>query len=190
MKILFLIFVLFTSAAAQEVTIEQLQTKANKKIEITYDKFKDKTFVKTRPVDLVSGGEKFAAGVVRGSDLIIATRFALTAGFAFEGNTLKEKPTHYLIALVTASNKWMFLNESSLYILYDNERVELKALDRQSSIQNRGVAELMAYIITAEKLEKIANAKNVEVKASIYSKPLKKEFLESLRNLIALSKIN
>ena len=207
MKIILLI-ALFASFAYGQVTQTQLKAridalKNDGNFKLSYDKFTDNSLVILKPYNLIGKRSQLAGEIIakdtshNGSPLIFGKKSAsnivfsmsLAAGFPFKGEKLTETPTVFMFTLTTGSNEWQFLKERTIYFLVDGERLSMDAVDRSSSIGRGTVAETLSFLVPADTISNIANAKKVEIKAGQTEKVIKSEFFGLLKDLLALGKV-
>lgn len=110
-----------------------------------YDKFKDRTIVKSEE-RYVSAGLK------------------LTATAIFKGETKGDDITCYLL-FQTGGRTWKFLDNNELIFLADGERIPLRGRhDGEVSSRYASVSEAMLYAIRPDDLAKLAKASSLEMK--------------------------
>lgn len=175
--LLFSIVLSFALASLGQSTVIDLKTRAKteklKDLIITYDKFKDKAQVATKPQNLIGSWEGgmaiFATGMVGPNKA--QTLLFLTIGYEFKGENLDKTPTHYAVIFESNSSDWNFLKgDRNLYIFYDEKRLELAPLAADSEIKwsrispSVSVSESLGFGITRADLEEIMKAKKVEFK--------------------------
>jgi hypothetical protein len=88
--------------------------------------------------------------------------------FYFAGDELKAPADDYSFTIHSYAESWKFSNSSDLIFLIDNERLKIGEGRRESSISDSGkVHEHLHYKISRSNLERIANAKVVELQVGI-----------------------
>ena len=199
-----LILILVASAFGQ-ASIADLQAKAKasklKDLVIQYDKFKDKSYISTKPQNLVGGMESFAIAVAesgpygRRTPSGYPTVLLMQLGFGFKGDSLKETQNEFLFSFASSSTGWVFLKgDKNLYILYDNDRLELKPVGSDADISFSsygGVSEFLGYEISRETVEKLLAAKKLEFKlGDTFPRKWKSDWTKRIQALLALTKID
>lgn len=181
-------------------TVAELQAKAKadklKDVIIHYDKFKDQTTITTKPQNMVGswegGSAIFAAGMVgRGGQ----TFLLCTIGTGFQGNAMGGQPTEYLIGFQSGSKGiWQFQGDDNLYVLFDDQRLQLPALVNASDIQfdlfttSINTVEKVYFRLSRADLKRIAEAHKMEFRIG-NSKPRtwKPDWSKGLVQLLALT---
>lgn len=135
-----------------------------------YDKFNDVTNVTLKPMPMPCplGEEAW-----------------LTARFSYPGRTL-QRPDKVMIGFVFASKEAKFRQSDELIVLVDGERLRVGEMYRDvdfSSRHENPVRETMAQIIPHAIFMRIALAKKIEAKLSIFEFSLSDENLLALREL-------
>lgn len=183
MRLAFLILLFSVGLMAQNTipsanpTITDLQTRVKtekiKDVDVHYDKFKDKSVVATKPQNLVGSWEGGLAIVATGmaGPNKAQTFLFLQIGYEFKGQVLGSTPDHYAVIFRSSSSDWNFLKgDRNLYILFDEERLELHPLASDSDIllspisKGVSVAESLGFAITRNDLERVLKAKKAEFK--------------------------
>lgn len=164
--------------SAKPLSITELQARAKaeklKDLVITYDKFKDKSLISTKPQNLMGGMESFAVAMAdslatgpygSGRTSGYPTVLMLAIGLDMRGDTLTETPAMFAMFFQSNSAGWVFLKgDKNLYVLYDDQRLELHPIGTDRDISLRSVSETLAFAVSRADLEKIINAKKVEMK--------------------------
>ncbi len=167
-----------TPAPVAGVALTELQARAKtqklNEVRISYDKFKDKAVIATKPQNLIGGMESFAVGMAdsmatgpygSGRTSGYPTALYLSIGIEIRGEKLTETPELFAAIFTSNSHGWVFLKgDDNFYVLYDDQRLELHPVGKDSDIAMRSVSETLAFGITRADLEKIIKAKKVEVK--------------------------
>lgn len=174
--------ILITGPSLGQSNITALQQKAkalksHKRISVSYDKFKDETWVTAGPF-IISGTSRY---MMTGSMIFLST------SFMFKGDTLRAPVETMYFTLSHMGKEWQFLTSDEIYLLFDGERAVLKA--HQRGEVKGGVSEDLNALIAPDVLEKVANAKSAELKAGTYVTKLKEEHQQAFRDLLALSKL-
>ncbi len=157
----------------------QLGGEFNKELifEVSYNKFNDLTSV---------GFNHFV------SDLFILkgrTRANLSfdVNFYFSGNELKYPADKYSFSINSAADEWKFLRSTKLIFLIDGNRFEVGDGERHTSILDSGtVLEHLYYEISKTDLERIADAKSVELQVGIEQVKMTKNQQYLIKNFIVL----
>ncbi len=168
----------FLTHAANAQSVGDLQIRAKslglKDITISYDRFKDKTTITTKPHNLIGSTEGAMANVAHGmlgpgagaGQMILM----MTVGYQFAGASLDATGDRFAIVFRSDSHNWVYAKgDQNLYILYDNKRLELHPLSGDSDIvaglfYDVTVTETLGFKISREKLAEIAAATKVEMK--------------------------
>jgi hypothetical protein len=150
---------------------------------IEYDKFKDTTFVKVKPMSI--GSPTFQA---------IAGGLEIWAMFGSKGQKIT-KPETITLKITSVSNAFKHIDERTrkLIVLADGEKFDLGTMQ----IENMGrgasfsrysgdLVEEMGVFVSQESLAKIANAKKVEMQLGSKEFNLKDKHLDALRELLSL----
>lgn len=133
------------------------------KIDSEYDRFNDKTTIKTE---------------MRIPVIDYKPNILLSA--EFQGKELTNKPKFFIMSFVSTTTEWRFLNFNDTAILADGERLILGKPNRESSVKPGYVSEFLSFIMEVQTLDKLAAAKVIEIKIGNY------EFLISRRELAAI----
>jgi hypothetical protein len=155
-----------------------------KNIEVTYDKFKDKTWISTKPVSLIPGLASLLSGIGEPGD---GFEYPSTWNFAvyisFSGEKLETPQESFALRVTSYSRGWIFLRgDQALYFLLDDkDRFELESFDQNNEIRRGGVIETKFYEISRDQLRKILEANKVEVKLGNFSRPFNAELIKRLR---------
>lgn len=201
-NLLSLIFIFVLSAAAfgqaaplAEKTVKQLQQqskpfKNKNRYLVLYDKFEDRTTVRCVGFNLISNMAGALAIVAGGSGTQPPMIF-LGAGFMFSGDTLKESVTDYFIIFDYSGEEWKFLKTSKLIALVDGgERIQFGEGEAVRDVERGGVTERIGFKVSKEQLQKLSQAKTVEIKIGNYATPLKQEYLNMFGNILKLGDIS
>lgn len=187
MKILLLILLLLsTSFVFGQKTIDQLKSETknfrnNKRFEIEYDKFKDKSAVSFSSFSVLS--------TERGGGIIY---FGLS--FSYDGETLKSSPEKYNLFFLSSGSVWRFLKNRNLIFLLDAERLPFGEGAHNgrivSSRRSSGVSESVTFSITRKDLERLVNSKETEFQLGSFTGKLTDEHKQMLKDMLKLSAIN
>lgn len=175
-----------TVAFSQSASEFKARIKAEKvrNIEVTYDKFKDKTWISTKPVSLIPGLASLLAGIGEPGD---GDEYPSTWNFevyvSYTGEKLEAPQESFALRVTSYSRGWIFLRgDQTLYFLLDDkDRFELESFDQNNEIRRGGVIETKFYEISRDHLRKILEAKKVEVKLGNFSRPFNAELIRRLR---------
>lgn len=175
MKSLLLILLLCFSLAAQTPQ-EKIKTfKNNKRFDVRYDRFKDRTHITTGPF------------------FIRDLSFQMSATFYFEGATQKEPVKTVWLLFDSTTSDWQFLDYRELFVIADSQRLELgqgvrsgKVNPSYSRYSRVTVSERLGFELPLATFEKIANAKTVDLRVGRYEITLKDEHLIAFRDLLSL----
>jgi hypothetical protein len=176
------------AAHAQERSNDQLKEQAkhfknSKRFAITYDKFKDETWVRTGPF-AISGTARYMAG---------GGMIFLWASFRFSGQSLKQPNDTFALYLEHNGNDWQFLTTTEMYLLIDGHRNVLPA-EQKGNVGRGGfgslgaVNEILLTTVSPELFESLATGKSVELRAGSYETKLKDEHQQAFRDLLSLSR--
>jgi hypothetical protein len=146
---------------------------AQSELRIKYEKIEDSTSVSTKPktVDGEPGIQVFAF-------------------FNHPGEKLKEPVTKAGLVFEAYSRNWRYLREydRELFVLADNIRFTLSSPRRESKLgygYRSNVWERLTFVITAEQLDQITNAKKVEMRLGPNAFSLTNDALKALRQFRA-----
>lgn len=194
--IFLIIFLALVPAFGQSPSgVDALKAKAKfqklKDLIIGYDKFKDQTMIATKPHNLIGSWEG-GMGIVVGSPQIALAVYVLSV---FKGSNLAEPPERYSLLFVSLGNRWNYIKgDNTLYLIVDGERQELEPDAKDSEIMRSAfdgkvtTGETLGFIITRAELEKLANAKEIELRlGNTKPRKFKPEFLERIRAILALT---
>jgi hypothetical protein len=180
------------AAFAQDKAFEQRikKFKNSSRFGYRYDEAKDRTGVAVGSFKVSTPSE----GSLTGSGM------HLSAGFEFQGQTLKQHPGWFYLRFTSTSSSWRFSDNRDLYAVIDGERISLGTTEHEARAGSRvgglmgGLAsgnsfvlENMTYGVTAEVFGKLANGKNAELQIGSYSMKLKKEHQQAFRDLMILA---
>jgi len=177
MKALLLILALVVGAYGQsDLKLKTKSFKNNKRFEVSYDRFKNRTTVTAGPFFL--------------RDL----SFQMNANFTFEGETQTNPVKTVWLFFDTNFSNAQFLDERELFMIVDQERLSFGEGERTSRINSGGysrysrvtVSERLSFPIPLVLFQKIAKAKKVEIKVGRWELPLKEEHLVAFRDLLRL----
>jgi len=143
--------------------------KNSKRFAVTYDRFKDRTWVRVGP---------------------FIDRLSISASFTFEGESQSAPVSEITLIFYSYSSDWRFLNNRDLYVIVDGERMDLGEGARSGSVTSRyrsvGVTETLVFAVPFTVFEKFTNAKSVEFKVGPIETSLKDEHLTAFRDLLSL----
>jgi hypothetical protein len=148
----------------------------NPNIRVKHDKFKDSTSI------LMKGGD-----VENLKGLATSAHFSAVA--IHPGEKLTSPIDGIGIAVSTKSENWLFLDNETILrvILNDKERIILGKMSRTSSDVERGyVSELLTLVISNKDLNKLANAKKVEMQVGRIEFELTEAILADLKEFAGM----
>lgn len=177
--------ILATSAFGQDAT-ETLKNKVktfknNRQYSVKYDKFTDKTSVVFRGQILNSTMSYVASG----------TMIQLNLGLAFESPTLKQDIDEYFLFFTATGKNWSFLKTDTVYLLFDGERLQLENGERDSEIKRSildgyKTSETLAFPIDRKTLDKLSQAKKLEIKIGKIEAEIKDTDKKAFQNMLDL----
>jgi hypothetical protein len=195
---LILIFV-FCAIAQETKTTKEIQEQAKKlknggRYHVKYDRFEDRTVAVFTGFNLITGGEQFAAalagsmgGYGRASSIPM---LMLGAGFYYHGETLHETPNDYAIFFNYSADSWKFLKNSKLIAMIDdNERIQFGEGEVDRDIKFQGVQELVIFKASKEDMQKLADAKKLEIKIGNLERKLKTEHIQMFADVLKLGDV-
>lgn len=147
------------------------QQKRQSNIIREYDRFEDRTNYWTRPKTVRSG-------------------LNVMAHFSFKGKGAGNDVDGFNLIFTSIGSDWRYLKDSRLYCLIDGDRVDLGAARVKDSDIKPGystveVKEILMFPVKYQTLQKISNAKSVEVRLGNTEFYLDQYFRESLKELLA-----
>ncbi len=140
-----------------------------------YDKFKDKTFVRSEIF--------YAWPEGRSKDADVHIRVA--TGFAYAGKKLNINIARFYISIISHSDSWLFLQNHSLILFVDAKRIRLGIGYHSGEILSHGVGEVIDYWIDRKDLATIANAKTVEMQIGGVELQMSYDFNTYLKDTLA-----
>lgn len=194
MKILLAIIALSLGVLGQttvELKARAKAAKANKEIVFHYDKDKDRSFVGTKPYNVMSGRESFVStqrdklergpyGTGVSGDPAFMN---VSAGFSYAGSTLKRSPTSYLLVFTSdGALSYLLKRDDGAYFLYDGERLALNPTAGYTSGDRQ-----IAYVISRDELDKLSKAKSIEMRMALFTRKIKPELLQRFQKLLELT---
>lgn len=187
-------FATFGQDVASVKTVKEIQSQAKtfrngKRYAISYDKFEDRTLVSFSGFNMIGFGESVAMAIANSSPngrTAKASSLALGAGFVFQGDTLKQEPADYFIYFYYSGDDWKFLKSSKLIALVDGERIQFGDGDADRDVKYSGVSELVGFKASKEELQKLSQAKSVEMKIGNFVRVLKPEHLQMFGDILKL----
>ncbi|MCI0663785.1 MAG: hypothetical protein L0220_22215 [Acidobacteria bacterium] len=154
---------------------------------IEYDKFKDTTFVRVKPMSI--GSFTFQA---------ITGGLEISAMFSSKGQKIT-KPETIALKIISVSNAFKHVDERArkLIVLVDGQQFDLGAMQMENmgrgasfSRYSGDLVEEMSVSVSQEDFAKIANAKKVEMQLGSKDFSLKDKHLDALRELLGLTSEN
>lgn len=174
MKYLTLLTILLLSitAFAQPKTLEQIKKQNEEfnrktKCEISYDKFKDITFIATKPS-------------------YVASILGIQAAFSFKGQTFDNPVKHYSVFIYTGS----LMKDTSLIFIVNNERIKIgEAVESNDSTTDFIGTKVYRhqFVFSPEQFEKLASSEGIEFQIGNLDGKTSKQTFEKLNNLKQLS---
>jgi hypothetical protein len=157
--------------AALTLALLAISTPCRAELTTKYDKFKDRTFIKTP--DMYCGW-----GCAISS---------FQAYYSFPGQTISPKDTTVIFSFTYNGKQWRYLYDYDLVILADGDRITPTHSSRDRQIYSGSISEWIDAHISLEDFLKIAKASTVEAKLGAYefsfTPKMRKEML-LLANLI------
>jgi hypothetical protein len=138
--------------------------------EVTYDKFKDTTYVSTN-----IGISKIGVRV-----LSIVT---MKVGFSYSGRTFQAPDNYDVFFTARVPKDWLWLHNRKLIFLVDNERIEIGEGSRSSRI-GRPTYETLGFRINKDVLQRIANASKVEMQIGSFEGYMGEKDQRKLKELL------
>jgi hypothetical protein len=120
------------------------------------------------------------------------TQFELVVGFGFAGTMLLKTPhakePQFFLTLISSSREWRFLKNHALNALIDGERLALGEGQHDGKV-DRGdaVSEYIAFNLTKEQFEKIANGKSVEIQLGDFERKLKPDHIQIYKDFLSIT---
>jgi hypothetical protein len=118
------------------------------------------------------------------------TQFELVVGFGFTGTVLLPgaKEPQFSLVFLSQSGEWHFLKNHALNALVDGERLALGDGQRDGNADvGGGVSEHLAFNLTQEQFEKIANGRSVEIQLGGFERKFKAEHIQMFKDLFSLT---
>lgn len=148
-----------------------------------YNKFDDKTLVIN--TFLLNGV---------GSYMWSGTIIGLSVSFEFPGKVLTKSVDDFQLTFSASGKDWKFQRDQGAIFLADDERINLGTGDLESDVNRRTFGgyqtqETIVFKINRSDLQKLANAKTVEVKVSNRAFTVKKDYLDGFKNMLDLGTI-
>ncbi len=173
----------------KEIEQQKKPFKNSNRYTAIYDKFEDQTVVRCFGFNLISNLVG-ALQIVAGGTGTQPSMIFLGAGFHFPGDTLKESVEDYFILFDYSGEEWQFLRKSKLIALIDGERVQFGDGEAVHDTTRGGVSERIGFKVTREQLQKLSEAKKVEIKIGNYATPLKPEYMQMFGNVLKLGDVS
>jgi hypothetical protein len=169
-----LVLLTISTALAQTNLPPKGKYKHDKKIEASYDKFKDETTISLKSL--------------RPLPIIHPVTLYIVPTFRFPGKTVS-LPDHVSLWFYSTSKDWQFLDYRQLLVVADGERFDFGETARvQSNVDaNRytrhvNVSETLGVMIPLNSFLKIINSKSVEIRLGQIEFKLAPDHLEALRD--------
>ncbi|MCU1289473.1 MAG: hypothetical protein JWN60_1702 [Acidobacteria bacterium] len=184
MKKLFpLLFLMFAFTASGQSLQDKINTFEQKNAyKIDYDKSSDRT--------IVTIGE----AVVRRAEESKSPVNAISMGatFSFSGEDLKDNVGEYRLYLQSSCPRWCFLENHSLILLTDSEKIDLGNGEFNARVgygHGEGVTETMVYTLRPSDLAAIANSQTSRLKLGNFVFVLNEDHKRMLKNAVELGTI-
>jgi hypothetical protein len=180
---IFFLATLASSARAQGLDTGKHGCKSDKGITVCYNKFRDETGVTSKPTMLNS-----AMRALMTRDVPV-----LMSAFSFKGQKPAGKIDNvfFVVGMIhperlgtTTITSHTFAKDTKLTFLIDGEWLEIAPGDKVSDWMYEEWGEAMQYPLTREQLERLVNAKTVEMEVGPRQNKLNKGHLEGLRGLL------
>ena len=174
-------FVAHAQTNAPEMQKQIKSFKNSKRFRVSYDKFDDAT--------VVIVGLFFLDYAKLNPD----NNFQMGAGFGYHGSGVPHDVNQFqLIFVANGDYDWSFLDDRTLKLIVDGERLSLGEADRTGKVGHNWLGKLnlresMIVNVPAEVFLKLGQAKNVEMRLGRKEIKLKDEHLQAFRNLAELS---
>jgi hypothetical protein len=170
MRLLLLAVIAFLSPLAVSAQTDP-QEKRQSNIIREYDRFEDRTKYWTRPKTVRSGLD-------------------VMAHFSFKGKGAGNEVDGFYLIFTSMGSDWRYLKDSRLYCLIDGDRVDLGSARASDSDIKPGystveVKEILMFPVKYPTLQRISNAKRVEVRLGNTEFYFDEYFRESLKELLA-----
>jgi hypothetical protein len=136
-------------------------------IEIKYDKFTNKTTVRTDP-------KKVAGTVIQPALILIGS---------YEGET-PSKPAECTLAFALRSSSWAYLRCHQVYCLVDGKPVVLPSSKHDGKVGRGYVLEFITIIVPFTIIEQLSNCQKVEFKICNTEFPISNYELEDLKTFV------
>lgn len=169
------------SVADMKAQLKTFKETNDRQYKISYDKFTDKTRV-------------LFQGPVVSQSFLPGRMLQLLGAFVFEGENLKVPVTDFALMFQSTGKDWDFLRNRELFVIADGERMALGEGLRDGDIKRTFLSgyqtsEVLGFRLTREQLEKMANAKELEMKVGERQFKLGNGGKRGFANLLALSQI-
>lgn len=181
--------VLMAAAFGRLNRLEAFAQTGSSTISVDYDRFKDKTTVQTKEVDI---GDLVQMGYRNGEHVVIHPDalffwFKIVGSYSFAGQQ-KTRVDSMNLFFMTTSRTWRFLNDTDLNVIADNERIPLGKMVRRGKAESLlrvvSVRETLGATIPSSTMSKIANAKKVEMRVGSIEFEFGDNERQALRELV------
>ncbi len=109
------------------------------------------------------------------------------AGYFYADSDTKGRESFYFVGIESESVNFNFLEANEMTVFADKQKINIGKAKRRAVQREGSVKETLTYEISHTVLDKIVNAKNVEVKVGKYRGKPGDEILTMLRNLVNAS---
>ena len=104
--------------------------------------------------------------------------------YLYADDEKKGKQSSYLVGVESESTELKFLKSNDLVVFADNQKIVIGKAKRSARENLSSITEVLIYEVKRDVVEKVANAKTVEVKVGDYSGKLTDELLMLVKNLL------
>ncbi|MEP7077076.1 MAG: hypothetical protein ABI878_14820 [Acidobacteriota bacterium] len=176
MKILLIILLLAIAGSAQTIQDRIKALDDSKTYAVKYDKFKDETTVTGRVGFRLPKGH-------------IIDTMELEMNGTFPGQTPNQDIAEFQCYFIQHySQSWVFLHDQHLIMLLDGVKVDFGQGKQGGEARLGGVDEWVYFKISREDLQKIADAKTVEIQLASYEGRISQKTQPRLKAFLDLTK--
>jgi len=144
-----------------------------------YDKFKDRTTVLSKAVNVRKEGKYRFVTV------------AMSLAFQFAGENITDGVDHGYLLFSNISSEWEYIKSRELRLIVDGERVNLGEGDWDGTISSgrlsTSVIERVMFKLDRDLWGKIANAKTIEFQLGTFEAPLDTDEQQIFKDMLFLS---
>lgn len=172
----------FAQKSEETLKKEAKGFKNSKRYIVKYDKFTDKTTV-------IYSGSLLNSTL---SYMSSGTMMNINVAYEFKSQTSKNPIDKFVLFFRSSGKNWSFLKDRSLYVLADENRIEMGNGSHDSDIGRSlfgdvRTNEILAFEITKNQLSEFGNAKTLEIKLGGREFKIKDEDKTAFLNTIKLS---